>query len=1018
MQTRSSTFPTWVSKLFLNRSLRVRLMSLLGTISLLTFLFCATSVIYFVSRSESASWRGRQGEAARSAARAVADIIQNTENTLVYLAQLHPAETDSVVIQNEIGPHAELLEVIRLDNDGKVIASASRDRLVLANLFTIHLSEWFKRAQAGERYYGGVQLSSDMEPYIVVAFPTIEGGVIAARLRMEVLWTVVADIRFGTSGRAYVINQNEQVIAHTDPAVVLAGTNLSNQPELYDLEKAAGHEWYGDYVNFEGNSVVVVSAPIGSTGWILITELSQAEAYATTYTAAIVLGGSILLFMIIIMVLARAFLHLSVLAPMEKLRSGAERIGQGDLNHRIDLQQRDEIGLVATALNAMVSNLHEREQQLSAQAFSLVSEVAERTRAELELRQSEARYRAIVEDQTELICRFHADGTLTFVNDAYCRYFGKPRDELVGYPFTAPIPVEDHPYIEAQLGSLSPEHPMTTCENRVLIGNDEVRWMQWTDRLISGTNGSLVEFQSVGRDVTNRRQAEEEIRYLNADLERRVVERTEQLAAVNGELKNEIAERERVEVALRISEAQYRTIVETAQEGIWLIDSQGATTYANPKMAEMFGYKPDEMIGRSLFAFMDHAGQLIAQRNLERRRQGIKEEHEFRFKHKDGRDVWTSMSTNPIMDDQGQFVSALGMVTDITERKQHEDSLRMSEMRLRDAQAIAHIGSWEWNIPTSEVYWSDEVYRIFGHLPQEFKLYLDTFLQKVYPDDLDGLEQAVYAAFDGEPYLIVHRIVRSDGEIRWVQQHGQVTFDQDRMPVRLVGTTQDITELKQAEDLIRASLREKEILLKEIHHRVKNNLQIISSLLNLQSNSISDPLTLAQFQDSQNRVRSMALIHERLYRSDDLAQIDFGPYLRDLVNSLVQTYRRQIQSITLKIEADVVLLDIDTAIPCGLIVNELVSNALKHGFPDGRTGEIGVEIRQESTQGQYRLLVRDDGVGMAEDVDYRNTPSLGLQLVNSLCKQIGGNIDLCQEGGTQFVIRFSGPRKNEGARLT
>ena len=139
MQTRSSTFSYWWRKLFLNSSVRTRLMSLLGTISLLTFLFCATSVVYFVSRSESVAWLGRQGEAARSAARAVADIIQHAENTLIYLAQLQPVgvATDSAVIQTAIGPHAELLEVIRLDSDGKVIASASRDRLVMANMFTI-----------------------------------------------------------------------------------------------------------------------------------------------------------------------------------------------------------------------------------------------------------------------------------------------------------------------------------------------------------------------------------------------------------------------------------------------------------------------------------------------------------------------------------------------------------------------------------------------------------------------------------------------------------------------------------------------------------------------------------------------------------------------------------------------------------------------------------------------------------------------------------------------------------------
>ncbi len=223
----------------------------------------------------------------------------------------------------------------------------------------------------------------------------------------------------------------------------------------------------------------------------------------------------------------------------------------------------------------------------------------------------------------------------------------------------------------------------------------------------------------------------------------------------------------------------------------------------------------------------------------------------------------------------------------------------------------------------------------------------------------------------------------------------------------------DITERKLAAEKTETSLHEKEILLKEVHHRVKNNLQVISSLLNLQSNSIDNPLALARFQDSQNRIRSMALIHERLYRSDDLARIDFGPYLHDLAGSLVQTYRRQAQRVELRMSTVRVLLDIDTAIACGLIVNELVSNALKHAFPDGRSGQVGVEIQEDRELEQFRLVIWDDGIGIPEDLDYLKTTSLGLQLVNSLTRQIKGSIDLCRVNGTKFDICFSELSANE-----
>jgi two-component sensor histidine kinase len=205
-----------------------------------------------------------------------------------------------------------------------------------------------------------------------------------------------------------------------------------------------------------------------------------------------------------------------------------------------------------------------------------------------------------------------------------------------------------------------------------------------------------------------------------------------------------------------------------------------------------------------------------------------------------------------------------------------------------------------------------------------------------------------------------------------------------------------------------AALQEKEILLKEIHHRVKNNLQIIASLLSLQSAKFENAELLAQYQDSQNRIRSMALIHERLYRSSDLAHIDFGNYLRELTGSLTQSFRQKTHGITLQLQADPILLDIDAAIPCGLLVNELVSNAFKHAFPGRRQGIVSVELRC-GPAGQLRLAVQDDGVGFPAGLDFQHTESLGLQLVNSLTRQLDGVIELQRDPGTAFIITFTSP---------
>ena len=194
------------------------------------------------------------------------------------------------------------------------------------------------------------------------------------------------------------------------------------------------------------------------------------------------------------------------------------------------------------------------------------------------------------------------------------------------------------------------------------------------------------------------------------------------------------------------------------------------------------------------------------------------------------------------------------------------------------------------------------------------------------------------------------------------------------------------------------------MLLKEINHRVKNNLQIISSLLNLQSRDIQDEQALRSFQVSQDRIRAMALVHEKLYQSDDLARIDFGEYIRSLAVDLGSSYGLVLREIELKIDVDNILLGVDTAIPCGVIVNELVANSLKHAFPGDRSGEIIISFRE--ADGQYTMIFKDDGVGLPEDLDITNPSSLGLTIVNALTGQLGGTIRLGRNGGSEISITF------------
>ena len=219
----------------------------------------------------------------------------------------------------------------------------------------------------------------------------------------------------------------------------------------------------------------------------------------------------------------------------------------------------------------------------------------------------------------------------------------------------------------------------------------------------------------------------------------------------------------------------------------------------------------------------------------------------------------------------------------------------------------------------------------------------------------------------------------------------------------------DITERKRIDERIRASLREKEVLLREIHHRVKNNLQVINSLLRLQSRQIDDAQHVEAFRDCQNRIRSMALIHEALYQSKDLANIRFCDYIKSLATHLFRSYGVSERKIRLNIETDSFLLGIDLAIPCGLIINELVSNALRHAFPDDREGEIKVSLHSFNEK-EIRLVVSDDGIGVPEDVTTREAGSLGLHLVTILVEdQLHGEMELDRAKGTEFRITFEMP---------
>jgi len=336
-----------------------------------------------------------------------------------------------------------------------------------------------------------------------------------------------------------------------------------------------------------------------------------------------------------------------------------------------------------------------------------------------------------------------------------------------------------------------------------------------------------------------------------------------------------------------------------------------------------------------------------------------------------------------------------------------EKELIKSHEFLTEAQKIGKMGSWEYDLAKNSVKCSNELFNILNTKPTDNPINFDEFLEIIHPEDTAFVKENIKTALqDDNTFSYEYRINCADNATKILSCHGKVIRNDNNEPIRIIGTEQDITNRKISENKLRESLEEKEMLLQEIHHRVKNNLQVIYSLLRLQSRFIQDEKSQEIFKETQNRIRSIAVLHEKLYRSKDLGKIGFADYVISLVKDLFHSYGTDTNLINLNVNIENIYLNIETAIPCGIIINELVTNSLKHAFPPGKEGNITIETFKDKS-GKITLIVRDDGIGIPESVDINNIESLGLQLVQYLTNRIKGEIFLNREKGTEIKIIFS-----------
>jgi PAS domain S-box-containing protein len=465
-------------------------------------------------------------------------------------------------------------------------------------------------------------------------------------------------------------------------------------------------------------------------------------------------------------------------------------------------------------------------------------------------------------------------------------------------------------------------------------------------------------------------------------------------------------ERKRVEEKLRESEQRYRLLIETASEGILV--AQGANLkFVNPMILELTGHTEEELLSFPFLELVHPDDRELARNNYLRRLKGevVDSRYHLRILKNDKTIIWIEMSGVKI-EWEGQ-PATLNFVTDITARKRAEDALRESETLLSEITSkVPGVVYQFYARPNGEFgvyYVSDRSERAIGLKP-DLEGYFERFIALVIPEHRDDFRTSIEKSVkESSEWKYEGMLQKPSGEKIWFSANSTPSRHQNELVFN--GIVHDITERKEAEEKIRASLKEKEVLLKEIHHRVKNNLQIISSLLSLQSARTEHPEAVSVLRESRNRIRSMALIHERLYQSPNLASVDMLKYTTNLVSDLQRSYRPKDSSVRLTVTVEDIPLGITEAIPCGLIINELVSNGLKHAFPKGREGELTIQLQRGSAN-QITLTVSDNGIGLPESVDFRNSPSLGLTLINSLVEQLDGTIELDRRGGTVFTITF------------
>lgn len=596
---------------------------------------------------------------------------------------------------------------------------------------------------------------------------------------------------------------------------------------------------------------------------------------------------------------------------------------------------------------------------------AFVTDISERKQADEALRFTQY----VVDNTSDQAFWLTEDAKVFYVNDAACRALGYTRDELVGM----------------SIYDFDPVYPATEFKQ----GWETLR----------AERSRMIESLHRSKDG---RVYPVEVRVNKVEFDGKEYHCT---------FVTDITKRKTAEETRRQSEQRYRQLMEVLPIAAYTTDAEGRITFFNRNAVELWGRKPelnaDRWCGSHRLFYPDGKPMafddcpMAMTLKYGKKFQG----QEMLIEHSQSGYTHVVAYPEPLYDSDGMLVGALNLLVDITPRKHVERQLVQSNLVVENSPVV--LFRWKAEPGWPVVLVSKNITQ-FGYDPEELLSGSLAFGSLIHPGDRERVarEVDVFAARGVDRFEQEYRFLGRGGKVCWVSDQTIAERNGEGQITHYQGIVIDITERKHAEERIKASLLEKEVLLKEIHHRVKNNLQVVSSLLYLQSQKLQDPEAQALFVESQNRICSMALAHEQLYRSQNLADISLADYVQNLVSHVQQAFMEPERKHECRVTIDDVTLDIEKVVPCGLLITELLSNVFKHAFPGARCGTIEVTLSRQD--GRLLLSVADDGIGLPEGLDYRNAQTLGLQLVSALVEQLDGSLSVNKDAGTRFTIVFPG----------